>query len=232
MNILLTGVSRGIGAEIKRQLSAQGHRVVGISRIVELGSGDITADLGMDLNYALLFQTALDKVEGGHFDVLINNAGICDHISFEDMGMDEWIAQQEGLFQINYFSATNLTKVFVGDILQRKVGGKVISMCSRVAIKGQADAPSYAASKAALLTFSRSLAIRYAKRGIALYTICPSWVKTDMAKGSIEEMSRDIPAGTIATVEDVAVAVRYLVNDATQFQSGLNMDINGASLFH
>lgn len=228
MNILVTGISRGIGAGICAALREQGHNVIGVSRTLTFVEGDIQGDLTKGLGS--IFNRA--NVKLGHIDVLINNAGVCTELDIVDTDFEVWQQAWEDMMKINFFPAVHLTRLCVRAALVHGRPLRVINMCSRVAFKGQADAPHYAASKAALLNFTRSMAIRYAATNLLFFSVSPCWVDTDMATGTHEEMTRDIPAKRIASVDDVVAAVSFFVNNATPFMTGSNIDVNGASYFH
>jgi 3-oxoacyl-[acyl-carrier protein] reductase len=235
-NILLTGVSRGIGAEAAKTLRAQGHKVVGVSRGLTGHPDDIQFDLeGVTAKHIEgLYQKARAKLaEPAEFQVLINNAGVCERVSVEHMDLAAWLALCETTIRINVLAALGLMHIFVRRSLYRLVETRVINICSRVAFKAQADAPHYALSKAALLSASRSLAARYASKNIGFFTLSPGWVNTEMASDDPVAMVQGIPAGRIATVHDVVKYISFYVNEeGIMYSTGNNVDINGASYFH
>jgi NAD(P)-dependent dehydrogenase (short-subunit alcohol dehydrogenase family) len=232
MNILLTGSNKGIGLGIRIELTNRGHRVISLNRTVT-SADDVQCDFSKPQNFLEAYRAARELTTGEYFDVLINNAGICNELVLDETSLKQWGEAWLEMFQVNVFAPVQLTQYFVIDAMRLGLPARrVINICSRVGFRGQADSPHYAASKAALLNFTRSMAVLYAARNIAFYSVSPCWVATDMANEPMEQMISDIPAKTIAQVSDITSAVKFLVEDATMFMTGMNMDINGASYFH
>jgi NAD(P)-dependent dehydrogenase (short-subunit alcohol dehydrogenase family) len=114
-------------------------------------------------------------------------------------------------------------------------GGRVISIGSRGGFRGEREAPAYAASKMALVGFTRSLARAGAREGILAYCIAPGWVDTDMSRPRMEprmaQIEAEIPAGRIALPSDVAGVALFLASDAANYLTGVTIDVNGGSYF-
>ncbi len=165
-------------------------------------------------------------------DALVNNAGVYVALPFDtpDRGAfeDAWRAS----FETNFAAAVRLTRRFV----EAGKPGKVLMVASRVGFKGEAGAAHYAASKAAMISLVRSLSVELAPKGIGIFGIAPGWVDTAMARSGMEEREPEIlasiPLGRMATPEDCAAAVAFLLRDESAYLSGEVIDINGASYFH
>ena len=119
---------------------------------------------------------------------------------------------------------------------RKRGSGKILNVASRVGFRGEANAAFYAASKAALINLTRSLAVEYAATGIQFFGLAPGWVDTSMARDGMEdrlpEILATIPMGRMGSPEDCASAASYLLSDAASYLSGVVIDINGASYFH
>ena len=119
---------------------------------------------------------------------------------------------------------------------RKRGSGKILNVASRVGFRGEANAAFYAASKAALINLTRSLAVEYAATGIQFFGLAPGWVDTSMARDGMEdrlpEILATIPMGRMGSPEDCASVASYLLSDAASYLSGVVIDINGASYFH
>jgi len=120
--------------------------------------------------------------------------------------------------------------------VEKGIGGKVLNVTSRVGFRGEGGAALYAASKAALINVTRSLAVELAPKKISLFGIAPGWVDTAMAREGMNEklgtILEGIPLNRMATPEDCAATAAFLLSDAADYLSGVIIDINGASYFH
>jgi 3-oxoacyl-[acyl-carrier protein] reductase len=176
-----------------------------------------------------------DALADGPVHVLVNNAGVYMPIDFAGSGDAAFSANFHRTFAVNFESPLALireaTKEFVA-----QGGGKVLNVASRVGFKGEAGAALYAASKAALINLTRSLAGELAPKNIQLFAIAPGWVQTAMAREGmetrLEEILGGIPLGRMASPEDCAAAASFLLSDEAAYLSGITIDINGASYFH
>ncbi|RYG47213.1 SDR family oxidoreductase [bacterium] len=234
--VLVTGSSRGIGRAIALRLAEGGWQVAthynqdreaAESLVAELGSaasGLYQANMGSSERSGLWDAVLQD----GPVDALVNNAGIYKPAAFHEASLKE-------TFDVNFVGPYELTQKAVASFLQRG-SGKVLMVGSRVGFKGEGGAATYAASKAALLNLVRSLAVEYADRNIGFFGIAPGWVQTAMSRdgmpGRLDEILKTLPLGRMATPEDCAAAVAFLLSDEAAYLSGQTIDINGASYFH
>jgi 3-oxoacyl-[acyl-carrier protein] reductase len=240
---LVTGSSRGIGRAIAQRLAEDGWTIAlhyGADEAEAektkqlLGkrcSGIYQADLSDPKKATQLFQRVSAD---GAVHALVNNAGVYMPLDFVDSGDASFAANFHRTFAINFESPVALTRAACKHFGKR--GGKVLNVASRVGFKGEGGAALYAASKAALINLTRSLAVELAPKNIQLFTITPGWVATSMARQGIEEQLGEIlsgiPLGRMATPEDCAATVAFLLSDEAAYLSGIAVDINGASYFH
>ncbi len=242
--VLVTGSSRGIGRAIAVTLAKEGwsvaiHYQAGKSEADsardELGkacSGLYEADLSEPQHAARLFREALDD---GPIDAVVNNAGVYLQMNFLDSRDIEFEANLHRTFAVNFESPLRLTRLACKHFAEEG-RGKVLNVASRVGFKGEAGAALYAASKAALINLTRSLAVELAPKNIQFFGIAPGWVETAMAREGmetrLESILRDIPVGRMAKPGDCAAAAAFLLSDEASYLSGIVIDINGASYFH
>lgn len=231
---LVTGASRGIGKAIAEQLVAAGAKVVGTATS-DRGADAISAYLGdngrgMVLNVTeqqsidSLFATI--KAEFGDIDILVNNAGITRDNLMMRMKESEW----------DEIIDTNLTSVFrtskaVLRAMMKKRHGRIINIGSVVGTMGNPGQANYAAAKAGLLGFTKSLAKEVASRGITVNAVAPGFIQTDMT----EELNDDqkagimnqVPAGRLGQAQEIADAVLFLASDRAGYITGETIHVNG-----
>jgi 3-oxoacyl-[acyl-carrier protein] reductase len=242
--ILVTGSSRGIGKAIALRLAQDGwniavhysgHKDDAEKVMRQLGkraSGLYSADL-VDTNEAKSLFAAV--IKDGPINGLVNNAGVYLPLNFSGSGDAAFEANWHKTFAINFDSPIVLIRAAVKHF-QHNGGGKILNVCSRVGFKGEGGAALYAASKAALINITRSLAVELAPRNIRLFGIAPGWVDTSMAReGMIQKESEilaGIPLGRMGAPSDCAAAAAFLLSAEADYLSGTVLDINGASYFH
>lgn len=231
MNILITGASRGIGAAAYALLKKNGHKVVGHST---KGSDTLIAgDLTKPGAPRDVWDTALDEL-GGTIDVLVNNAGIYEAIA-DNAPDDEWHAAWHRTLTINLQAAADLCRLAVSHFLDRGEEGRIINITSRAAFRG--DSPQhwhYAASKAALVGMTRTIARGYAGEGILCFGIAPGFTVSEMTAEYLQgrggaQIVADIPLGRVASTDEVAEVIRWLSTEAPASATGSIIDVNGAS---
>lgn len=233
---IVTGASRGIGRAIALRLAAAGARVVAgaradhaqpVAREIEAAGGAavaVTLDVTEAESIAAMTRTALDRFE--RIDVLVNNAGIVRDRLLLRMKPEEWDA----------VIATNLTAAFaccraVLRPMVKQRSGRIVNVGSVVGRTGNPGQANYAASKAGLEGFTRSLALEVAARGITANVVAPGMIETDMT-AALDERARQalrgrIPAGRLGTPGDVAGAVCFLASDEASYITGQVVSVNG-----
>lgn len=242
--MLVTGSSRGIGKAIAMRLAEDGWSVAlhygadteeAKRTKRNLGrrcSGMYQADLSNPDHAAKLWKEAATE---GPIHALVNNAGVYMPLDFVRSGEAAFRANWHKTFAINFDSPLMLTR-FACRHFAENGGGKVLNVTSRVGFKGEGGAALYAASKAALINLTRSLAVELAPKAIQLFGIAPGWVDTAMARQGMDdrltEILAGIPLGRMATPEDCAAAAAFLLSDEATYLSGVVIDISGASYFH
>ena len=170
----------------------------------------------------------------GPVHALVNNAGIYAPFDFLVADDEAFVASQAVTMAVNFTTPLLLSRAACTDFAARG-SGKVVNIASRVGRKGEAGASTYAASKAALINLTRSLAVELAPNGIQLYAVAPGWVETAMVRKDMDrrlpEILSGIPLGRMASPDDCAGAVSYLLSSDADYLSGITIDINGASYF-
>jgi 3-oxoacyl-[acyl-carrier protein] reductase len=234
---LVTGASRGIGEAIAIALARAGAKVVGTATS-EAGADRITkaiADAGgqgagrvLDVRDASACAALVEAVASqfGPVSILVNNAGVTRDNLLMRMKDEEW----------DEIQATNLKSVFV---LSRAVmrgmmkarAGRIVNISSVVGHTGNAGQANYAAAKAGLAGFSKSLAREIGSRGITVNCVAPGFIETDMTRALAEEQVKklveNVPLGRLGRVEDVAGAVLYLVSPQASYVTGTTLHVNG-----
>lgn len=238
---LVTGASRGIGAAVATRLAADGYRVaVHYSRshaaaegvLASLpGSGHIIVQA--DLADPAAVAAMVDQVasEWGGIDVLVNNAGVFFAHPIDQTDYATWQEAWRHTLDVNLVGPANVTWCAVRHMER---GSRIINVGSRGAFRGEPDSPAYGASKAAIASFGQSLAKDLGSRGIAVTTVAPGFVDTDMAaesmageRGAVRRA--ESPFDRIATPEEIAEAVAFLASPGAEWASGGIIDLNGAS---
>ena len=232
MNILITGASRGIGAAAYALLKSTGHNVVGHST---RGSDELIAgDLADPAAPARIWEAALGRL-GGRVDALVNNAGIYESVA--DFAEDEeWHAAWQRTLTINVQSAADLSRLAIAHFREREGEvGRIVNVASRAAFRG--DSPQhwhYAASKAAIVGMTRTIARGYAAQGILCFAVAPGFTVSEMTEEYLAgrggaAIVADIPLGRVASTDEVAEVIRWLAVDAPASSTGSVIDVNGAS---
>jgi len=241
--ILVTGAARGIGRAIAEAFAGQGDRVAvhyGHSAALAAGvlaglPGDGHLVVQADLADPQAVRQMVDQAYGalGGLDVLVNNAGVFLPHPVTDVSYEQWQAAWQATLAVNLTGAANVTWCAVRHMIARG-GGRIINVSSRGAFRGEPGQPAYGASKAGLNAFGQSLARALAPYGIAVATVAPGFVDTDMAARHLAGPSGDqiraqSPFGRVARPGEVAAAVVYLASPAAKWASGTILDLNGAS---
>ena len=231
MNVLVTGASRGIGAAAYTLLKSTGHQVAGHST---RGGGELLAgDLADPDAPRALWAAALDRL-GGRIDVLVNNAGIYESVA-DDASDDDWHSAWNRTLTVNLQAAADLSRLAVSHFRTGGGGGRIVNVASRAAYRGDsAQHWHYAASKAAMVAMTKTIARGYAAERILAFAVAPGFTVSEMTEEYLTgrggaQILADIPLGRVATTDEVAETIRWLAIDAPESATGSVIDVNGAS---
>ena len=232
--VLVTGASRGIGKAVAEKLVQQGAKVAGTATS-DSGAANISEYLGENgKGYALNVTNpdsvtevlAAIKEDLGDIDVLVNNARITRDNLMMRMKDDEW----------NDIIDTNLTSIFrlskaVMRPMMKKRHGRIINIGSVVGTMGNAGQANYAAAKAGVIGFSKSLAKEIASRGITVNVVAPGFIDTDMTKaldeGQRKAISDQVPADRLGEPDEIASTVCFLASNEAGYITGETIHVNG-----
>src|SRR6266851_2928151 len=238
---LVTGGSRGIGRAIALALAEEGADVAVNYVSSEAAARDVVASItkmgrrGMPAqadvsDFPDTFRMAQDVLkEFGHLDILVNNAGINSDKTFVKMDHASW----RKVLAINLDGVFNCTKVFIDQMLKQSYG-RVVNITSVIGQIGNFGQANYAASKAGVAAFTKSLAKELAGKGITVNAVAPGFIETDMVQGIPEKVREkllsQIPLKRFGTVEEVGRAVVYIVSSDGDYITGAELSINGGLL--
>ena len=235
---LVTGASRGIGAAIAAALGKAGARVVGTATTQQGADGITSAlaaagsagfgcvlDVRSDESVAALM-LAIEQRLGSPVAILVNNAGITQDNLAVRMKEQDWGA----VIDTNLNSVYRLSKAVLKGMMKAR-RGRIISITSVVASSGNAGQVNYAAAKAGIEGFSRSLAREVGSRGVTVNCVAPGFIDTDMTRNLGAEVQSNllgqIPLARFGTPEDVASAVAYLASESAGYITGATLHVNG-----
>jgi 3-oxoacyl-[acyl-carrier protein] reductase len=234
---LVTGASRGIGASIAATLANAGARVIGTATS-QAGADGISAALGdkgrgIVLNVAdgESVQAAIKDLQAneGSPSILVNNAGITRDNLLMRMKQDEW----DDVIGTNLTGLYAMSKACLRGMMKAKKG-RIISIASVVAVMGNPGQANYAATKAGMIGFSKSLAKEIGSRGITVNVVAPGFIDTDMTKDLPEEnraaMLGQVPLGHLGASEDIANAVLFLASAGGAYITGETVHVNGGMI--
>ncbi len=234
---LVTGASRGIGAAIADALAAAGATVVGTATS-EPGAEAISERLtgrgrGIVLNISdeESVQAGIKEVQGneGSPTILVNNAGITRDNLLMRMKPEEW----DEVLSTNLSGAFRVSKACLRGMMKAKKG-RIISIASVIGVMGNAGQANYAAAKAGIIGFSKSLAREIGSRNITVNVVAPGFIDTDMTRGLPEEqrnaMLAQVPLGRLGAGQDIADAVLFLASAAGSYITGETLHVNGGML--
>src|SRR6202051_4907886 len=225
---LVTGASRGIGAAIAARLAGDGARVVGTATTAE-GAARITASLaaqgGRGVVLELTSKEAIDAVitdvdaKEGAIGILCNNAGITRDMLLLRMKQDDW----DAVLQTNLASVFRLSKAVLRGMMKARKG-RIISIASIVGLTGNPGQANYAAAKAGMIGFTKSLAREVGSRGITANVVAPGFIDTDMTR-ALDETQREtlngqIPLARLGLPSDIAAAVAFLASAGAPYITG------------
>ena len=235
---LVTGASRGIGAAIADTLAAAGAKVIGTAtsdsgaaaignRLAQWGgAGRVLDSAAPDTIENLIGE--IEK-EFGKLDILVNNAGITRDNLLMRMKEEEW----DDIMQVNLKSVFRASKAVLRGMMKQR-GGRIISITSVVGAMGNAGQANYAAAKAGLIGFSKSLAREVGSRGITVNCVAPGFIDTDMTRALPEETRKMFEAqtslGRFGDAQDIADAVLFLASEQAKYITGQTLHVNGGML--
>jgi len=235
--VLVTGASRGIGRAIALTLGAAGATVIGTAtsdegavNISKIFTENNILGKGMRLNVTDNEQISdlLKNIteDYGSVDILINNAGITRDNILVRMKEDEW----SDIINTNLSSVYKMSKSVLRGMIKKR-SGRIISITSVVGAMGNAGQSNYAASKAGIIGFTKSLAREVGLRGITVNAIAPGFIETDMTDSLPEDqklaLSAQIPMGRLGTTNEIAQAVLFLADDSGSYITAQTLHING-----
>ncbi len=234
---VVTGASRGIGREVALMLAAEGAQLAICSRSAEelgklreeiAGRGGKCLDLKTDVQVAAEVEDAVKKTLDtyGRIDILVNNAGVTRDNLLARMSEDDW----------NFVLAVNLRGTFLFTravsrpmIRQRK--GKIVNIASVIGMTGNTGQANYAASKAGIIGFTKSVAKELARRNICVNAVAPGFVETDMTDKLSDDVKAailgQIPLGRFGSPKDVAQTVLFLASDQANYMTGQVLVVDG-----
>lgn len=232
--VLVTGASRGIGAAIASELAECGAFVIGTATSAA-GAEGIAAKLGatgtgvvLDVCDAAGCAALIAQIEADHggVDVLVNNAGITRDnllLRLKDSDID-------AVMQTNLLAVFRLSKLVLRPMMKKR-SGRIISITSVVGAIGNAGQSNYAAAKAGVVGFSKSLAREVGSRGITVNVVAPGFVDTDMTRSLSEQQRADLSStialGRLGEAGDIAAAVAFLASDRAAYITGETLHVNG-----
>lgn len=222
-SVLVTGGNRGIGLAIARELAASGDAVAVTYRSGEPPEG--LFGVRCDVTSMADVESAFDKVEAEHgpVEVLVSNAGVTKDTLLAMMKEETFT----DVIDANLTGAFRVAKRAIRPMMRLK-RGRVIFISSVIGLTGQAGQTNYAASKAGLIGFARSMAREYGSRNITVNVVSPGFVATDMtAELDHEAIVANIPLGRQATPEEVARVVRFLAGDDASYITGAVIPVDG-----
>lgn len=232
---LVTGASRGIGKAIAQTLASAGATVIGTATS-ESGANAISEYLNDDGVGRVLDVTNPEQVteliksieaEFGTVNVLVNNAGIADDGLLMRMNEAQW----SRVIDTNLSSVYRLSKACLKGMMKARAG-RIINITSVVGLMGNAGQSNYAASKAGVIGFTKSLAKEIGSRGITVNAIAPGYIQTDMTATAMTdaqqaELSKEIPLARLGDAEDIAMSVLFLASKSGAYITGEVINVNG-----
>jgi 3-oxoacyl-[acyl-carrier protein] reductase len=232
---LVTGASRGIGAAIADRLARDGARVIGTATTAA-GAARITDSLGgrggrgvvLDVTSQESIDSVIADIDGqeGAVGILCNNAGITRDMLLLRMKPDDW----QAVLDTNLASVFRLSKAVLRGMMKARKG-RIISIASIVGLTGNPGQANYAAAKAGMIGFTKSLAREVGSRGITANVVAPGFIDTDMTRAlseaQRETLNAQIPLARLGLPADIAAAVAFLASDDASYVTGETLNVNG-----
>ena len=234
---VVTGAGRGIGRAIALKFAQEGADVVCVSRTVE-NSEKVAAEIralgrkawafAVDVSDSAAVAAAAEKIlaEAGKVDILVNNAGVTKDGLLMRMSESDW----DVVLDTNLKGAFTFTKAFTRSFAKQR-SGRIINISSVIGLMGNAGQANYAASKAGLIGFTKSVARELASRGVTCNAIAPGFIETDMTNVLNEEMKaallKQIPLASFGQADDIANASLFLASSASRYVTGQVLTVDG-----
>ena len=233
--ILITGANRGIGHNILQNLDKAGYTVIGTSRSnegVKIITDSLTRSDGRGIIMDVTNQESIDqavssiKKDYGTIYGLVNNAGITQDNLLMRMTDEQW----QSVIESNLTSLYRVTKAVIKDMMKKRIG-RIVNIGSIVGVMGNAGQTNYSATKSGLIGFTKSLAKELSSRNINVNSVSPGFIDTDMTKAlskeQIDNLSKNIPLGRIASPDEVSTVVAFLLSEGSSYITGENINVNG-----
>ncbi len=234
---LVTGASRGLGKAIAVALAQSGATIAAVARSEEAlketletirAAGGTAEPFAGDVSDGSAMDAIVEKIAARfeHIDILDNNAGVTRDGLLARMTSEAW----DAVIDTNLKGAFNLTRT-VGRLMVRQRSGRIVNISSVIGLMGNAGQANYAASKAGLIGFSKSVAREFASRGITCNVVCPGFIETDMTKELSDDLRKKllerIPLQRFGQPEDVAGVVGFLCSPAASYITGQILTVDG-----
>lgn len=231
---VVTGGTRGIGAAISESLHKAGYKVAATYHGNDAAAEEFTRLTGVphfkfDVGDYAACQEGVAKIEaslGTPVEILVNNAGITRDAFLHKMTLEQW----QAVMSTNLDSLFNMCRVVIEGMRERSYG-RIINISSINGQAGQVGQTNYSAAKAAVIGFSKALALENASKGITVNAIAPGYVDTEMVRAVspevLEKIIAKIPVKRLGKTEDIARAVVFLASDKAGFVTGSTLTING-----
>jgi 3-oxoacyl-[acyl-carrier protein] reductase len=235
---LVTGGSRGIGRGIAKAFAAEGAKVVIVYRGNQAAAETLVNEINQAGGTAFAFQADVAEnaavaalvervqLEIGPIDILVNNAGIIEDDLFVRLEPDRW----NKVLQTNLGGTYNFTHAVAYSMMKRR-SGRIINISSVAATHVNLGQTNYAASKGAINSFTRALAVELASRGVTVNAIAPGFIETDMSAAvrnkAGDKLKKYIPMRRLGTPEDVAKAAVFLASDDSSYITGQVLTVDG-----
>jgi 3-oxoacyl-[acyl-carrier protein] reductase len=238
---IITGASRGIGKSIAKSFIAQGATVAFTYRSSEEKAIELEKELTLNGGKAKGFKSDASKMSDaeslvkdvleafGTIDIVVNNAGITDDTLLIRMSEEQW----DRVINVNLKSCFNLTKAVLKTMLKARFGS-IINISSVVGVQGNAGQANYAASKAGILGFTKSIALELGSRNIRCNAIAPGFIETEMTAkldpDTVQGWRNAIPLKRGGTPEDIANACIFLASDMSSYVTGQTLNVCGGMI--
>ena len=237
--VVVTGGSKGIGRAVALKFGEKGAKIIIVHYDPDESAAQETlnalAEMGVEGDNHRIDVSSFEAVEAlfketisrfGRIDVLVNNAGITRDTLLLRMGEDAW----DSVIRVNLKSVFNCTQAVIRSMVKQR-GGRIVNISSVVGVMGNSGQSNYAASKAGIIGFSKSIAREVAGRGVTVNVVAPGFVETDMTAVLSEKVKeaflQQIPLGRAGKPEDIAEAVYWLSSEGASYITGQIIHVNG-----